>query len=466
MKSISLPQFDIHKNVSVCPSCFDKEVKRRNRKKQNEDMKQRILEERDQLNSLFMELHQAYENDDEEKAIELKRKIDVIRESLIEREQKEHEKQLRKQKNKEKQTKSIDNEKKPVEESKKKSSKKKKNVPKVPDTEETIKKLLDEKCSLPFEKIFYQPNEGKCCLVLDIDYTLFDHRWYQQVRDDLKKEKSLIPEFKRPYLHEFLTTCYEKYDIIIWSATSMTAIDSKCSNLGIYSNENYKVNLVLSKDHMLYINKQGKKSVYHETVKPLEVIWRNFPQYTPKNTIHIDDLKTNFQLNPHNGLLIHPFKEASKNNDDTELIYLTKYLLLIANNEDDFSKLNHYKWKEYTISKLWEKQNELKVPEFVEEKSRMKEIIKLSDNSTKKNENMTESEVLDIKESYEGKEDVNEKENKVNKDLIVEKIELLTVDDDKNSGDQYEEQENISDQTTEINNNINDTGENNINDLL
>lgn len=46
-------------------------------------------------------------------------------------------------------------------------------------------------------------------------------------------------------------------------------------------------------------------------------------------------------MNVNNGLKISPFKEASKNNEDTELLYLTKYLLLISKNEPDFSKLNH-----------------------------------------------------------------------------------------------------------------------------
>lgn len=261
--------------------------------------------------------------------------------------------------------------------SQKQLKKKKKKLPKNPDTPESINLMLKEKCELPFEKNFHPPSGNKCCLVLDIDYTLFDHRWHQQVKDELKKQKSLlIPEFKRPYLHEFLTTCYQKYDIIIWSATGMTAIDSKCSNLGMYTNPNYKVHLVLSKDHMLFIHKQGKKSIYRESVKPLEVIWRNFPEYSPKNTIHIDDLHTNFQLNVKNGLQIQPFKEASKNNEDTELFYLTKYLLLIATFEDDFTTLNHSKWKEYTIAKLWEKQNEFTVPKLEMGQSKLNDIIK------------------------------------------------------------------------------------------
>ncbi|CAN1828974.1 Ubiquitin-like domain-containing CTD phosphatase [Linum perenne] len=51
--------------------------------------------------------------------------------------------------------------------------------------------------------------EGKKLLVLDIDYTLFDHR--------STAENPL--ELMRPYLHEFLTAAYAEYDIMIWSAT-------------------------------------------------------------------------------------------------------------------------------------------------------------------------------------------------------------------------------------------------------
>jgi hypothetical protein len=67
------------------------------------------------------------------------------------------------------------------------------------------------------------PRDGKKLLVLDIDYTLFDHR--------STAEHPL--ELMRPYLHEFLTRAYEHYDIAIWSATGVSWIELKMKELGV-----------------------------------------------------------------------------------------------------------------------------------------------------------------------------------------------------------------------------------------
>lgn len=76
-------------------------------------------------------------------------------------------------------------------------------------------------------EILNSPREGKKLrkklLVLDLDYTLFDHR----------SSAETGVELMRPYLHEFLRSAYEHYDIIIWSATSMKWIIEKMKLLGV-----------------------------------------------------------------------------------------------------------------------------------------------------------------------------------------------------------------------------------------
>lgn len=182
-------------------------------------------------------------------------------------------------------------------------------------------------------KMLNQPRPNKKLLVLDIDYTLFDHRSTAQTASELM----------RPYLHEFLTSAYQDYDIVIWSATSMRYIEAKMNELRVSSNPNYKIAFYLDSAAMISVHSQKYGLL---NVKPLAVIWGKFPgQYTPKNTIMFDDTRRNFLMNPQNGLKIKAFREAFKNRDtDQELLHLSKYLSKIAE-LDDFSHLDHKYWQ-------------------------------------------------------------------------------------------------------------------------
>ena len=91
------------------------------------------------------------------------------------------------------------------------------------DKREEVQTKLERRVGTYQGKILNEPRQGKKLLVLDIDYTLFDHRSAAETGAELM----------RPYLHEFLTTVYEHYDIGIWSATSMKWIESKMKLLGI-----------------------------------------------------------------------------------------------------------------------------------------------------------------------------------------------------------------------------------------
>lgn len=155
----------------------------------------------------------------------------------------------------------------------------------------------------------------------------------------------IASELMRPYLHEFLTSAYEDYDIVIWSATGMRWINEKMSLLGVSANTNYKIAFHLCSSAMI--------SVYHNDlgvidVKPLGVIWGKYKQYSAKNTIMFDDLRRNFLMNPQSGLRIRSFRRAHSNRaKDNELQRLSKYLKDIATVCDDFTKLNHRNWEKF-----------------------------------------------------------------------------------------------------------------------
>lgn len=185
--------------------------------------------------------------------------------------------------------------------------------------------------------ILNQPRPGKKLLVLDIDYTIFDHVSHA--------ERGV--ELMRPYLHEFLTSAYEDYDIAIWSATSLKWIEVKMNELGVSTHPDYKV--------VFYLDCAAMISVYTPNhgvlnVKPLRVVWdmAQFSEYySSKNTIMFDDLKRNFLMNPQNGLRIEPYKNAHTNRTkDRELMKLSVYLKKISK-LNDLSELKHKHWHKY-----------------------------------------------------------------------------------------------------------------------
>lgn len=148
----------------------------------------------------------------------------------------------------------------------------------VKDQPEVLQKL-QRRISNVVVKILNPPREGKKCLVLDIDYTLFD----------LGSAAERPDELARPFLHEFLTDCYQFYDILIWSATNMKWVEVKMRELGVLGNSNYKIVCLLDHAAMLTVS-TDKYGVFD--CKPLQFIWAKFPDfYDEHNTVMLDDLR-------------------------------------------------------------------------------------------------------------------------------------------------------------------------------
>eukprot|EP00002_Diphylleia_rotans_P006149 TRINITY_DN1546_c0_g1_i4.p1 TRINITY_DN1546_c0_g1~~TRINITY_DN1546_c0_g1_i4.p1 ORF type:complete len:332 (-),score=76.20 TRINITY_DN1546_c0_g1_i4:452-1447(-) len=197
-------------------------------------------------------------------------------------------------------------------------------------------KRLEDRVSRIDVVCMHPPRKGKKLLVLDIDYTIFDH----------KSAAARVLDLKRPYVDHLLATVYPHYDIVVWSQTSWKWVEAKLTELGLLLHPDFQITFVLDQTSMFPVqSKSSTGEMRNHEVKALEFIWRKFPGvYDQRNTVHVDDLRRNFAMNPRNGIRVSAFRDSFMNQHDDELLKLTNYLMLIVN-EPDLSALDHSKWK-------------------------------------------------------------------------------------------------------------------------
>jgi len=181
----------------------------------------------------------------------------------------------------------------------------------------------------------------KKLLILDLDNTLLDFNG--------TKFTFNTKEIVRPGMYEFLQAVWPQYNIGIWSATPWSWVEMKLTETGFFDSHEFKISFVLDKTSMFYVKSSTEEFQWiQHRVKALQIVWSKFPEYSEKNTIHVDDVADNFALNETCGIPIKPFKFREKGNEkDTELLDLALYLNSIASLED-LSVLNHSLWKNYT----------------------------------------------------------------------------------------------------------------------
>ncbi len=115
---------------------------------------------------------------------------------------------------------------------------------------------------------------------------------------------------------------------------------------------------MLDKTSMFQIvstNRSGQKVTHH--VKPLQIIWSKFKQWSSINTVHLDDLARNFALNLGSGLQCTAYYRSKKKrsgSNDNELLGLGRFLELLATNDDaihNFDNVDFRFWQDYVSGK-------------------------------------------------------------------------------------------------------------------
>ena len=187
--------------------------------------------------------------------------------------------------------------------------------------------------------VMHAPRPGRKMLVLDLDFTLFDC-----------KSAAPMHQLARPGLHDLLTAVYPYFDLCLWSQTAWRYLEAKATELGMLQHADYRVAFVLDKTAMFQVRNEARAALgkpLRHSVKPLELIWLKFPGvYDARNTVHVDDLRRNFAMNPRNGLCVEPYRHAPQAHaTDRELYLLRDYLVRIGR-LPDLRDIDHSKWRE------------------------------------------------------------------------------------------------------------------------
>jgi len=189
--------------------------------------------------------------------------------------------------------------------------------------------------------VMHPPRGNKPLLVLDLDHTLLDFSAKSLRRSDEPASRA-----KRPHMDHFLSAVYPHYDLVVWSQTSWRWLETKLTELGMLAHPGYRFCFVLDKTSMFKIVSfsRGGQKVHHH-VKPLQIIWSKFPSWGPWNTVHLDDLASNFALNLGSGLKVSPFyrkRKAAKT--DCQLLGLANYLVQVAQAQVSFQDIDFHLW--------------------------------------------------------------------------------------------------------------------------
>ncbi len=189
---------------------------------------------------------------------------------------------------------------------------KNKNSIKNPDLKQEKKKSITKK--LPKKKIN---------VILDLDNTIIYSipfnklpktkplKWLESFTTHKMDNDFLVVE--RPGAQEFLDWLSDNFNITIWSAASPEYVDFIRKKVF----KKRKIEHVFNSDNC----EDSQKHYGENFIKKLDLLWDKYKlqEYTPQNTLIIDDLKYNTNPQPHNALHIKKFIAKEESVNDTAL---------------------------------------------------------------------------------------------------------------------------------------------------
>ncbi|KAI8338088.1 HAD-like domain-containing protein, partial [Chlamydoabsidia padenii] len=156
------------------------------------------------------------------------------------------------------------------------------------------------------------PMLKKQLLILDLNGTL------------VSRLKPTTAFYARPYHDIFFDYIFENFTVMVWSSAQFQNVSNMCRIFGEHRN---KLTLVWDRSKFGLTAKE-----YHTktlTIKDLERVWKELPDFGPENTLLLDDSPEKTILQPYNHCVVSEFDHKSpvfQSNGDRELMVVKSYL--------------------------------------------------------------------------------------------------------------------------------------------
>jgi TFIIF-interacting CTD phosphatase-like protein len=190
---------------------------------------------------------------------------------------------------------------------------------------------------------------NKPYLILDLDQTVISAEASEEFNFEKYKDKSKLFRsddmdgyyeiYSRPYLQEFLDYAFKNFNVTIWTAASKDYALFIIEKIIINQKPDRKLDYIFFSYHCDISRKKLKYS------KELSTIWdiHKLPGYSSKNTVIIDDYKSDVhKCQPNNCIIAPPFEFTKKGSEnDTFLkdiiIHLDKMIDRIKKGDNDIT---------------------------------------------------------------------------------------------------------------------------------
>lgn len=145
-------------------------------------------------------------------------------------------------------------------------------------------------------------------IILDLDSTVISslRPWEPQPKGLIghhMDEEYIV--YERPGLQKFLDVLFDNFGVAVWTAASKDYALFIVENILLQGRRGRKLDFVLFDLH-------GELSQqFSHCPKDLRLVWDTFPEYTPENTIIIDDYDQVFGPQMENSYPIPPFEASN-----------------------------------------------------------------------------------------------------------------------------------------------------------